>query len=81
MEAKTKKIDVLAAMMRNGEWDKAIKFAAKFPRLEKHRDVILSASSALLSPDFYRSIGKDPDATVAAGVAALKERYSRYLDA
>ena len=77
MEAKTKKIDVLAAMMRNGEWDKAIKFAAKFPRLDKHRGAILTASSALLSPTLYEQMGRDPEALVAAGIAALKDRFQR----
>lgn len=70
-----KKIDLLSAMMRKGEWAAAIRFASRFPRLGAQRDAILSASSALLSPDFYKSIGKDPDKLVADAIAALKERY------
>ena len=79
MKSMTKKIDQLSALMRSGDWNAAIKFAAKFPRLDKHREPILSASSALLSPDFYRSMGRDVDAIVAAGVAALKDRYPRHF--
>ncbi len=70
-----KKIDLLSAMMRKGDWTAAIRFASRFPRLGAHRAAILSASSALLSPDFYKSIGKDPDKLLADGIAALKERY------
>ena len=77
MNTPPKKIDVLAAMMRSGDWEKAIKFAAKFPRLDKHRGAILSASSALLSPTLYEQMGRDPEALVAAGIAALKDRFPR----
>lgn len=79
MSTPPKKIDQLSALMQSGDWHAAIKFAAKFPRLDKHRDAILSASSALLSPDFYSSMGRDVDAIVAAGVAALKDRYPTRL--
>lgn len=70
-----KKIDILSQLMKGGEWVAAIKFAAKFPRLGKQRDRILSASAAILSPDFYVSMGKNPEMLVADGVAALKERF------
>ena len=79
MKNMVKKIDQLSALMRSGDWHAAIKFAAKFPRLDKHRDPILSASSALLSPDFYRSMGRDVDAIVAEGVAALKDRFPKHF--
>ena len=79
MNTPQKKIDQLSALMKAGEWEKAIKFAAKFPRLDKHRETILTASSALLSPSMYRSMGKDVDALVAAGVAALRERYPAHI--
>jgi hypothetical protein len=70
-----KKIDTLKALMAADEWDKAIKFAAKFPRLGNERDAILSAAAALLSPGLYRGMGRDPDALVANGKAALMARY------
>jgi hypothetical protein len=74
-----RKIDKLIALMKAGEWHAAIKFAAKFPRLENERDAILSASSALLSPSLYRGMGKDVDAIVAHGIDALQRRYASYL--
>ena len=58
--------------MKAGSWEKAIKYAARFPRLDKHRDDILTASSAILNPGFYRQIGKDPTALVDAAVVALR---------
>jgi len=70
-----KKIDTLKALMASGEWEKAIKFAARFPRLGAERDAILSASSALLSPGLYRGMGRDVGAMVDAGRAALMSRY------
>lgn len=78
MSERIKKIDILSGLMRSGEWEKAIKFAAKFPRLDEHRNAILSASAALLSPDMYRSMGKDPEALFSAGVAALKDRFPKH---
>lgn len=72
-----KKIDTLKALMASGEWSKAIKFAAKFPRLGAERDAILSASSALLSPGLYRGMGRDVDAIVEAGKLALMARYQQ----
>lgn len=70
-----KKIDELARLMKKGDWEAAIKFAAKFPRLGKERNSILTASSALLSPAFYQSMGKDVDALVQNGIDALKTKY------
>lgn len=74
-----KKIDALSTLMKQGQWVEAIKFAAKFPRLGKQRNRILSASSAILSPDFYISMGKRPEIIIADGVAALKERFPNYF--
>lgn len=73
-----KKIDVLSVLMKQGQWVEAIKFAAKFPRLGKQRNPILTASAAILSPDFYTSMGKDVDLLIADGVAALKERFPNH---
>lgn len=78
MEQPRPKIDQLSDLMRAGQWDAAIKFAAKFPDLGKQRNPILSASSALLSPRLYAGMGKDPAAIVAAGVAALQARYPNH---
>lgn len=70
-----KKIDVLHGYMAAGDWVAALRLAARFPRLGEHKDAITRGWAALQNPTFYKEIGKDPDALVAAGVAALKERY------
>lgn len=74
-----RKIDILQAHMQAGEWEAAIKLAAKFPRLGKHKKEITRAASTLLSPKTYRSMGKDPNELFIMGISALKNRYSNYL--
>lgn len=74
-----KKIDILSQHMKAGLWEKAIKYAARFPRLGKHRDDILTASSAILNPGFYRQIGKDPTTLVSVAITALKDRYPKHF--
>ena len=74
-----RKIDQLIAAMRGGDYRAALRVAARFPRLGEHRDAIVRGWQALQTPEFYREIGRDPEALVASGVAALQERYSTYL--
>lgn len=74
-----KKIDQLTKLMKNNEWEKAVKMAAKFPRLGEHKQIITRASSALLSPNMYLSMGKNPNELFNAGIAALQERYAKYV--
>jgi len=69
------KLSQLKDMTRRGEWGRAIKFAAKFPRLGKHRAPILDAKEALLRPAFLLQIGKDPAALIISGKSALVEKY------
>lgn len=70
-----KKIDTLKQHMAAGEWPKALKLAASWPRLGEHKAAIQKAWAAQSNPSFYRQIGQDPDALVAAGINALKNRY------
>lgn len=70
-----RKVDDLLHAMRWGEWARAIRIAAKWPRLGEHREAIMGAAAALLSPAFYVSLGKDPQAMIDDGIAALKARY------
>lgn len=79
MNAPEKKIDRLNAMMRAGDWNRAIKFAATFPRLGSERDAILTASSALLSPRMYEGMGRSVADLVNAGREALVSRYGHRL--
>lgn len=61
--------------MAADDWIGALRIAARFHDLGEHKAAITMAWEAANRPDFYREIGKDPDALVAAGVGALKERY------
>lgn len=70
-----KKIDQLRALIAAGDLDAAIRFAAKFPRLGEHKRAIMTAASAMLNPGFYAQMGKDPEQIIAAGRAAILERY------
>ena len=69
------KSEKIRALVAAGEWSKALSMAAKFPRLGAQADAIRRGHEASARPDFQRQIGRDPDAQVAAGIAALKERY------
>ena len=62
--------------MGAGDWYGALSMAAKFPRLGEHDEPIRLGWSAASNPGFYRQIRKDPDALVAKGIQALRERYS-----
>lgn len=68
-------IEKLRKLMAAGEHRQALKLAAGWPRLGEHKAEIERGWAALCNPDFYREIGKDPEALVAAAVAALRERY------
>jgi len=73
-----KKIDILSEFMKSGKWDRAIKFAAKFPELGKERDVILSASSAMLSPEMWRGMGHDIEKLKQEAITALRLKYPNH---
>lgn len=71
------KLSQLLAMMERGEWEGALRMAAKFPDLGEHKRAITLAWDSFQSPSLYRQMGRDPAALWAAGVAALKARYLR----
>ena len=73
------KLSALVALMRAGEWAKALAFAARFSRLGEHDLAIRRAHEAVVRPDFQRQLGRDPAVLVAAGVEALKARYAKAL--
>lgn len=54
---------------------KAVSIAAKFPRLGAIRGAVLDAQMAYNNPAFCRAIKKDPDALIAAGIAAIEAQY------
>lgn len=71
-----KKIDMLKGFAARGEWIKALSLAASFSRLGNARDAIKAADMAAKHRDFCIQIHKDPDALIAAGLAALRARYA-----
>lgn len=71
----TTKLSILQGHMKAGEWKKAIALAAKFPRLGVYRVAILDAHTAVVNPSFTRQLRRDPDADIAAGIAALRLAY------
>ena len=62
--------------MRDGDWDEALKLAARFQRLGEHAQAIRRAANALINPTFYEQLGYDLARLRAEGIAAMKERYS-----
>ena len=71
-----RKIDLLRAAIAARDVRGALRIAARFPVLGEAREVVTRGWEALARPDFYRQIGRDPDALVAAGWAAVVARYS-----
>lgn len=58
-----------------GDWNLALRIAAKFPQLGEHKKAIVTAHECLVHPGFYKQLGKDEAALIEAGKAALCERY------
>lgn len=73
--SRVRKIDLLRAAMAAGDWHRALSIAAKFPRLGNHEFAIRCGNEAAQRPEFQRQLGKDPQAIINAGIAALKARY------
>lgn len=69
------KLSKLKAALAAGDETGALRIAAKFPQLGEHKEAITRAWNAVQSPDLYRQMGRDPVALVAAGIAAIRERY------
>lgn len=70
------KLAKLEGFMIDGDFRAALRLANSFPQLGEHKKEITTAWSALNNPDFYREIGRDPEALVAAGIAAIRARYN-----
>ena len=69
------KISKLRNAVACGDWRKANEIAAKFSQLGPHKAAIMRAREAYTRPEFQRQLGRDPKALIAAGIAALRERY------
>ena len=75
MSERITKTQLLIGYMRAGNWPRALSLASTFRMVGKHRAAIHRAHAARLNPAFYRAIGRDPEAAVAAGIAALQQLY------
>jgi len=78
MEYRTQ-LSILLDHMQAGRWQEALKMAARWHDLGGHKTVIERGATAIEHPEFYKQLGQDPDALVAAGIDALKHRYSAGL--
>jgi hypothetical protein len=67
--------------MANGDWDLAIRTAAKFPSLGKHEKAILRGRDVLNNPVLYAQMKFNLEHVRNEAIAALKERYSHSWEA
>lgn len=80
LRSESKLAPVREAMAR-GDWDTAIRLAAKFPTLGVHSAAIRRASDALNNPSFYEQLGCNIDTLRHDAIESLKERFSKSWDA
>lgn len=67
--------DLLSAIQRE-DWPEALCLACRLRSLGPQDAIIRSAWSAHRNPDFYREIGKDPEALLRAAIPALVARFA-----
>ena len=75
MKPKPDKVQELERSVAKEDWPNALRIAAKFRLSGEERTAIQRGYEALRCPDFYRSIGMDPDALYQAGIQALRRRW------
>lgn len=78
---KKTKLSIVRDHMAAGQWQEAIRLAAKFPRLGEHRNAILDAHMAYTNPRFATQLKKDVEAMKAAGIKALLDKYGEPAEA
>ena len=71
----TTKIEQLRAYMRQGDYRRALRLAAGWPRLGDAKEAIQRGWAAMNNPGFYREIGKDPEELVRLGIDAIRSKY------
>lgn len=70
------KTDIIKNALANGDTRKAISVASKFFDRSDETQLYKQAQAAIGNPGFYRQIGKDPDAIIAAAVENLEARFA-----
>lgn len=72
------KLSKLKAAAAAGDWNEALRIAARFPRLGEHKVAILRAHEVANGHGArtYAQLGHDPDVLIADGIEALTDRYN-----
>ena len=70
------KLSQIKQEFATGNFNKAIRIAAKFNDLGDQRNAILDANLAMTNPRWMAAIGKDIDQAIASGIEALRIRYA-----
>lgn len=70
------KLAKLKGLLASGDEIGALRIAAKFPALGEHKERITRAWAAHTNRDTYAAMGQDPDALIADGIRAIRERYN-----
>ena len=68
-------LERLRALWAEKNYHKALKLAASWPRLGGHARQIRQGWAAISNPDFYRQLGRDPEALYSDGLAAVAEQF------
>jgi hypothetical protein len=76
MPSEVMPLDALKAAANEGRWIEALRIADRFLPLGNEAGAIRQALRAHKNPDEQRRIGIDPDEAMAAGVAAMRRRFS-----
>lgn len=69
------KLSIVRERMAAGQWQEAVRLAARFPQLGLERNAILDAHAAYTNPRFMVQLGKDLEALKESGRQALVQRF------
>ena len=71
------KLSQLKAAMQAGNWELALRIAARFPDLGEHAAAIVRGHEAYTNPRFYLQLRKDIETLKEMGKRALIARYGK----
>jgi hypothetical protein len=69
------KLSKLKKYMAEGNHHAALRLAATFFELGKHREAITRAWAAMVNTSLYLQMGECPTELIQAGINAINERY------
>jgi len=69
-------LETMRELIAKEDWTTAFRIASSFKNLGAQKARITRAWEVIQRPDFYRQIRKDPEAIIADGIAALRERFA-----